>query len=81
LVLISNVGPKKKSFVVDVYTGFRSESEFIKEREMRGSSSFNYDDVDEANEVVPLTPPGFTVAGPRKNNMTGGAFNQSDGKF
>ncbi|XP_075332264.1 scavenger receptor cysteine-rich type 1 protein M130 [Odontesthes bonariensis] len=60
---------------------FRSESEFIKEREIRGSSSFNYDDVDQENEVLPLTRPGFVVAGPRKNNTSGGVLNQSDGKF
>ncbi|XP_056241245.1 scavenger receptor cysteine-rich type 1 protein M160 [Seriola aureovittata] len=73
--------PSKENEMEEFGRGrLRSEAEFITENDARSTSSFSYDDIDEA-EAEPLRSHATTAGASRDNNIQQDTLNQSDGKF
>ncbi|XP_022618651.1 scavenger receptor cysteine-rich type 1 protein M130-like [Seriola dumerili] len=70
--------PSKENEMEEFGRGrFRSEAEFITENDARSTSSFSYDDIDEA-EAEPLHSHATTAGASRDKNIQQDTLNQSD---
>lgn len=69
-------------FVAVVHAEFISEAKVIMEGEARSTSSFPYDDIDEAVEARPLTSQAATAGASGQNYFfEEGVLDHSTGKF